>query len=431
MASGSAPNVVIIVADDLGYGDLSCFGSDFATPHLDRLGRSGVRFSDWHSSSPVCSPSRASLLSGRFPHEAGVTRILSGRRGEVPGMRSGVATLAGALREELGYRTALVGKWHLGTAAGSWPDKHGFDRWFGFLAGCVDYYSHLYYYDHSTNPVHDLWEDGREVWHNGRYLTELFTERAVEQLRTWADEPAEPFFLYLAYNAPHYPMHAPSEYVDRFRHLDGERRITAAMISALDDGVGQVLDELERQHVAENTIVFFMSDNGPSRESRNWLDGQTGEYHGGSAGGWRGQKFSLFEGGIRVPAFLSWPAVVPAGQVIDAPLVAMDVFPTVLRAAGVSLGGYELDGCDLNELLVGKAEPPDRPLFWNYQKNLAVRHGPWKLVVEDGVTWLSDLTSEQGEQVNIAAEHPEETERLGKLLADWAASLPATSPSGA
>lgn len=416
----ATPNVVVIVADDLGYGDMSCLGSDFATPHLDRLARSGVRFTDWHASSPVCSPSRASLLSGRLPQRAGVTEILGGRRGEVTGMNAGMPTLAGALGDQLGYRSAMIGKWHLGTAPTSWPDRHGFDHWFGFLAGCVDYYSHLFYYDAATNPVHDLWEDGREVYHNGRYLTELFTDRAIEQLRTWSAEPAQPFFLYLAYNAPHYPMHAPSEYVDRFRHLPGDRRVTAAMVSALDDGVGRVLDELERQQVADNTLVFFMSDNGPSPESRNWLDGQTVPYRGGSAGGLRGHKFSLFEGGIRVPALLSWPSVVPAGQVVDAPLVAMDLFPTVVGAAGGSLEGYDLDGCDVLEVLTGKGDAPERPLFWAYQGNRAVRQGSWKLVVEDGMTWLSDLASDQGEQVNVAGQYPEVAMRLGALLDSWA-----------
>jgi arylsulfatase A-like enzyme len=298
---GEAPHIVVIVADDLGYGDLSCLGSDFATPNLDRLAASGIRFTDWYSTSPVCSPSRASLLTGLYPQRTGVTDVLPSLRGAVPGLRPGIPTLSGALRD-LGYRTGMVGKWHLGTAPQSWPDKHGFGDWFGFLGGCVDYYSHLYYYDDRTNPVHDLWENGREIFRNGRYLTELFTEQAVRRIRDWTAAADAPFFLYLAYNAPHYPMHAPSEYVDRFRHLAADRRITAAMVSALDDGVGVVLDELARRGVLDNTIVFFMLDNGPSPESRNWFDGQRVPWKGGSTAGLRGQKFTLFEGGVRVPA---------------------------------------------------------------------------------------------------------------------------------
>ena len=415
-----APHIVIIVADDLGYGDLSCMGSDFATPNLDRLAASGARFTDWYSTSPVCSPSRASLLTGLYPRRTGVTDILSSLRGAVPGLRSGIPTLADALRDR-GYRTGMVGKWHLGTDPRSWPDKHGFDDWFGFLAGCVDYYSHLYYYDDQSDPVHDLWENGREIFRNGRYLTELFTEQAVRRIRDWTAAADTPFFLYLPYNAPHYPMHAPSEYVDRFRHLPADRRITAAMVSALDDGVGAVLDELARRGVLDNTIVFFMSDNGPSPESRNWLDGQRVPWKGGSTAGLRGQKFTLFEGGIRVPAMLSWPSAIAAGQVITSPLVALDIFPTVLRAAGGTAEDYRLDGTDLTDLLLGRAREPDRSVLWEFRESRAVRDGRWKLVIdEDGEPWLSDLDTDREETTNVADDHPAVVSHLRKLLGDWA-----------
>jgi arylsulfatase A-like enzyme len=414
-----APHVVIIVADDLGYGDLSCMGSDFATPHLDRLAASGIRFTDWYSTSPVCSPSRASLLSGLYPERTGITEILSSQRGTVHGFRPGITTLADALRD-LGYRTGMVGKWHLGTAPDSWPDKHGFDDWFGFLAGCVDYYSHLYYYDNRTDPIHDLWENGREIFRNGSYLTELFTEEAVRRIRDWTAAADAPFFLYLAYNAPHYPMHAPAKYVDRFRHLPADRRITAAMVSALDDGVGAVLDELARRGILDNTIVFFMSDNGPSPESRNWLDGQQVPWEGGSTAGLRGQKFTLFEGGVRVPAMLSWPSAIAAGQVVSTPLIALDVFPTVLRAAGGAAGNYRLDGSDLTDMLLGRLDTLERPMLWAFRKSRAVRDGRWKLVIdEDGEPWLSDLDTDREEMINVAADQPAVLAHLCALLNAW------------
>jgi arylsulfatase A-like enzyme len=419
----AAPNVVVIIADDLGYGDLSCMGSDFATPNLDRLAASGVRFTDWYSTAPVCSPSRASLLTGLYPARTGVTDVLASTRGVVPGLRPGLPTLAQALRDT-GYKTALVGKWHLGTAPGSWPDKHGFDDWFGFLAGCVDYYSHLYYYGHQADPVHDLWENGREVYRNGRYLTELFTEHAVRRIREWTAADSSPFFLCLSYNAPHYPMHAPSTYVDRFRHLPADRRIMAAMVSALDDGIGAVVNELARRDVLEDTIVFFMSDNGPSAETRNWLDGQRIPWEGGSAGGLKGKKFTLFEGGIRVPAILSWPAAVAAGQVVSTPLVALDVFPTILRAVGGSADNYRLDGVDLTDLLLGRCTELGRPIYWSFRDQRAVRDGRWKLILDqDGEPWLSDLVTDRAEAVNVALEQPELVARLTELLDAWSADL--------
>ena len=201
------PNFIIFYLDDLGYGDLGCYGSDaIRTPHIDALAESGVRFTNWYSCSPVCSPSRAALLTGRAPMRAGVPHILGGRRG-LAGLPPGERTLASMLSEK-GYRTRLTGKWHLGLSEECSPNAHGFDSFFGFKAGCVDYYSHIFYYNMASggDPIHDLWQDGTEVWQNGRYLTELITERAVQAIDAHDDRP---FFHFVGYNAPHYPMHAP------------------------------------------------------------------------------------------------------------------------------------------------------------------------------------------------------------------------------
>src|SRR5256886_8793054 len=269
-----SPCFVVILSDDQAACDLGCLGAtDLLTPNLDRLAASGAILRSWYSNSPVCSPSRASLLTGRYPGNAGVRSILRGHRPAI-GLPADVPTLAGVLRP-LGYRTALYGKWHLGVREGSRPHDRGFDEWFGFLAGCVDYYSHIFYFDMDSghDPTHDLWEDGREVWRNGEYFTSLVTERAVAFIRRAAHDDV-PFFLYVPYSAPHYPMHAPQEHLDRFPGLPGDRRITAAMIAAMDDGVGAILDELERAGLREDSAVFFQSDNGPSRETRNWLNGR-------------------------------------------------------------------------------------------------------------------------------------------------------------
>src|SRR5437867_2451889 len=213
------PCFVVILSDDQAACDLGCLGAtDLLTPNLDRLAASGAILRSWYSNSPVCSPSRASLLTGRYPGNAGVRSILRGHRTAI-GLPADVPTLAGVLRP-LGYRTALYGKWHLGVREGSRPHDRGFDEWFGFLAGCVDYYSHIFYFDMDSghDPTHDLWEDGREVWRNGEYFTNLVTERAVSFIRR-TGRTRRPFFLYVPYSAPHWPMHAPREYVDRFPAL--------------------------------------------------------------------------------------------------------------------------------------------------------------------------------------------------------------------
>lgn len=423
------PNVIIIMTDDQGYGDLSCMGNtDFQTPHIDDLAAGGARFTSWYANSPVCSPSRASLLTGRYPGHAGVRSILAGHR-RATGLTPEAPTIAAAVRE-LGYQTALVGKWHLGLQESSRPNRNGFDYFYGFMAGCVDYYSHIFYWsmaDGHTNPTHDLWENDREIYDNGRYFTELVSEKAVEKIREMSRRDA-PFLLYTAYNAPHYPMHAPRKYLDRFPGLPEDRRIMAAMLSAVDDGVGAITDELRRLGILEDTLIFFQSDNGPSRESRNWMDGRADPYYGGMPGGLKGHKFSLFEGGIRVPGIFSWPGHIPAGQVIDAPCAAMDIFPTVLRLAGGDPGAYALDGMDILPVLTEGAASPHEELFWEMEGQTAVRRGRYKLVLNGQLVeteppqeevFLSDLWEDPGETVNLAGRMPELTQELTERALRW------------
>jgi len=428
------PNFIVFLTDNQGYGDLSCMGAtDFRTPHLDRLAAEGVRFTDWYSNSPVCSPSRASLLTGRYPGNAGVRAILQGHR-TASGLPRHVPTLATALKP-LGYRAAMFGKWHLGLAEGSRPHDHGFDEWFGFMAGCVDYYSHIFYWglSYNQNPLHDLWENNREVYRNGEYLTELITQRAVEYIRRTA-RLGQPFFLYLPYNTPHYPLHAPQKYLDRFPDLPWDRQIMAAMLSAFDDGVGEITAELERQGIMENTCIFYQSDNGPSRESRNWLEGRADSYYGSSAGAFKGHKFSLYEGGVREPAIMWSPGRIPAGQVVSQPGAAMDIFPTLLRLAGGDPARYELDGLDVWPMVTQSAPSPHGDIFWEMGEQTAVRRGNWKLVLkgqlvegappEDDVH-LADLAADPGERVNLAAAQPQLTEELAAAARAWRAEIEA------
>lgn len=426
-----SPNFIIFLTDDQGYGDLSCMGAtDFRTPHLDRLASEGARFTDWYSNCPVCSPSRASLLTGRYPGNAGVRSILAGHR-TATGLPQSVPTLATALKN-LDYQTFMAGKWHLGVADASRPHNHGFDRWFGFLAGCIDYYSHIFYWDMNRagpgiNPVHDLWEDNQELWQNGDYFTEVITDKAIEYLRQ-AKQADKPFLLYVPYNAPHYPMHAPQKYMDRFSDLPWNRQVMAAMLSAMDDGIGVIMAELERLGLAENTCTLFTSDNGPSRESRNWLDGTIDPYYGGTTGQFKGHKFSLYEGGVRVPGILHWPGTISAGQTLSEPCASMDIFPTLLTAAGGDSSQYEVDGTNILPYVKDGKIPEERELCWEMDKQTAIRRGKWKLVLDgqlvegapaEDAVHLSNLEEDPAEKLNLKDSFPEIVQELSQAALSW------------
>ncbi|GAB2542308.1 arylsulfatase A-like enzyme [Gracilibacillus alcaliphilus] len=420
------PNFIIFYCDDLGYGDLGCYGSDeIKTPNIDQLASDGVRFTNWYSNSPVCSPSRAALLTGKYPMRTEVDQILSGQRGAA-GLSSDHQSLP-SIAKENGYRTAMFGKWHLGTTPETRPNAHGLDEFFGFHAGCIDYFSHIFYWE--GLPVHDLWENEEEVWNNGKYMTELITEKAVQFIQKQGQDDDQPFFLYVPYNAPHYPMHAPAKYMERFSHLPWDRQVMAAMISAVDDGVGEIINALKRTEQYQDTVIFFSSDNGPSVEVRNWLDGTADKYYGGDAGIFTGHKGSLFEGGIREPAILSYPAKIPAGQVSDQVGVMMDILPTFIELADMTPANQQIDGESVVELVTNpQAESPHEQVFWEYNDQLAVRQGKWKLVlngkldfeeVAEDTIFLSDLEQDPGERINLAAQQPELAEQMKSDALAW------------
>lgn len=419
------PCVVIINTDDLGWGDLGCQGSDTVeTPHLDALAARGVRMTQWYANSPVCSPSRAALVTGRHPAHAGVDLILGARR-DVVGLppQQTVATVLGGA----GYDCTTYGKWHLGVDPGSAPQAHGFAEHKGFRAGCVDYYSHIMYWG-LEYPIHDLWHDDTEIWLNGRYLTEVITDWACERIAT----AEQPFATYVAYNAPHYPMHAPEPAMRRFAHLPWDQQVMAAMISCVDDGVGRIVATLESVGVLDDTVIVFTSDNGPSGEERNWLGGEEIAYAGGSTGGLRGCKGSLYEGGIRVPGIWSWPAGLPAGVVCDTPAQQSDVLPTLAAICGVPTTD-PIDGTDLLPTLRGEDDPAtDRTLTWEYEGQTAVRRGRWKLIADpsDGLgrerrsgIELFDLLTDPTETTDVAVDHPDLVAGLEADRADWGRRL--------
>ena len=427
MTDHHRPNVVILYADDLGWGDLGCFGAeDIPTPHLDALCAGGVKLSQWSANSPVCSPSRASLLTGKYPAHAGVESILGGRRDTVGLPHQ--STLASHLRER-GYATGLFGKWHLGVDPAYAPSRYGFDEVFGLRAGCVDYYSHIFYWGRD-NPVHDLWDGDDEVWLNGEYLTTVIGRRAADFITRHASRAGQDTFLcYVPFNAPHYPLHAPKEHMDRVAHLPPGRQELAAVIAAMDDAIGEILTALDESGARENTLVVFSSDNGPSRESRNWLGGEEISYTGGCAGGLRGSKGSVFEGGIRVPSIASWPGHLPAGTEFDEPGLMMDLLPTILHAAdGAEADLPEIDGVSLLEAWQGTASAPERSLMWTYQGQWAVRRGRYKLVVgaREGMDppasverAVFDLEADPAESRDVSAEVPEVAAELEQELQRW------------
>jgi arylsulfatase A-like enzyme len=423
------PNIVYIMADDLGYGDLSGYGrKDYSTPALDKLAGEGTRFTQAYAIAPVCTPTRVGLITGQYParHRPGLWEPLRTQFNS-EGLDSSTPTLARRLRD-VGYHTGLVGKWHLGWKPGFLPNDHGFQQWFAILSGGADYVLHR-----STDPgdpsgPHDLYQDGKEV-HTKGYLTDIFTEQAEAFLRS----AKPPFFLNLEYSAPHWPWQqrgdAPYPDDKNPSTYGGSPEIFAGMMKALDEGVARVLAVLEEKGYAENTIVIFTSDNG-------------GEIFS-SMGGLEGMKLQLWEGGIRVPAFIRWPGVVPAGRTTDQVASTLDWTATMLAAAGVATGP-ELDGMDLMPHLRGGATI-ERTLFWRSTRwglQHAVRQGTWKYLridtrqegsrrPETGEL-LFDLGRDPQERENLASRQPEVVERFRRLYAEWEAGvLPPIEPVAA
>jgi arylsulfatase A-like enzyme len=423
------PNVIIILADDLGCHDLGCWGAaDLKTPNIDGLAASGARFTNWYAAAPVCAPSRAALLTGRYPIRAGVPD-----NGQA--LRQSEKTIASLLKPA-GYATALVGKWHLGSTPETVPNAHGFDRFFGFHSGCVDFLSHRYYWgEPRIVNYHDLWRDRTEIFEDGQYTTEMFGREAAQFIR---DQHSRPFYLHLTFNAPHYPMHAPSKYLDRFRDLEPERRTYAAMISALDDAVGQVLRAVREQRLLDDTLIFVTGDNGATREPRAGLNQKPAT--AGSNHPFRGNKFSAFDGGMHVPMIMTWPGVIPKGQVLKQVGCHVDLLPTICTAAGAAVpADRTMDGADALPMAVSGAKATHEAVFWSSSGQTAVRRGNWKLVkngkIFDGTpegskplegedaVFLSNLDEDPGESRNLRRQNPKVVDELDTLLAGWTESV--------
>lgn len=413
------PNVIVILTDDQGSVDAGCYGAkDLATPAIDALAARGVRFTQFYAAAPVCSPSRAGLLTGRYPLRAGLATNAGSQPGG-HGLPPEQVTMAEVFRAA-GYATAHVGKWHLGYTPETMPNAQGFDFSFGHMGGCIDNYSHFFYWQGPNR--HDLYRNGTEVHRPGQFFGDLMVAEAGQFIEQQRDRP---FFLYFALNMPHYPYQGDPKWLERYRELPYPRNLYAAFVSTLDERIGTLLKKVDDLELRERTIVVFQSDNGHSVEER-------AHGGGGSAGPYRGAKFSLFEGGIRLPGILAWPGHVPQGAVRDQTAHACDWLPTVAELCQVPLPDLPLDGRSLVPVLQSATAPtPHDVLHWQVGNQWAVRQGPWKLIgngqdpvggtlnAEDKKLFLANLDDDPAEQQNQARAQPEVVQRLLRLHEDW------------
>jgi arylsulfatase A-like enzyme len=418
-ARARQPNIVIILADDLGYADLGCQGSrDIKTPNIDALAAHGVRCTNGYAAAPVGGPTRAALLTGRYPQRFGQEFNPPRDPKAEYGLPLTETTLASSLRAA-GYATGLIGKWHMGSDPNRHPQARGFQEFFGFLDG-----AHYYVGSHAPPGGHmpDLgpWPSGilrgTQPVAEKDYLTDAFTREAVAFIEI---HQKQPFFLFLSYNAPHVPLEASGTHLSRVIGVTGgdhRRRVYAAMIAAMDDGVGAVQTKLKETGVFEDTLIFFLSDNG----------GITGYFSPSSNAPLVGAKTELLEGGIRVPMLVQWPGKLPAGTLYEPMASVLDVAPTVLAAAEARApDGRVLDGVDLTPHLTGKrADPPHSELFWRYGPLGAVRSGRYKLLrVRDEPLQLFDLQTDIGETRDLAPGHPEIVKPLRERWDRWKSEL--------
>ncbi len=404
-AATDRPNIIYIMADDLGYGDLSCFGNQqVETPHLDRLAAEGLRLTDFHSSGNVCSPTRAGLLTGRYQRCAGIPGVINADpkvAAHHHGLQTSEMTFAELMREA-GYATAIFGKWHLGYTRNFNPLHHGFDRFRGFVSGNIDYVSHF-----DRMEQYDWW-DGLELVVEPGYSTHLITKHSINFIQSNRDRP---FCLYVAHEAVHAPWQGPNdvpqrgpEKASRVPRPDQERAFREMLVE-LDRSVGEIVGAVKTAGLAERTLIFFCSDNGPA---------------GGSAGPLRGRKGSNWEGGHRVPAIAWWPGRIPAGTECHELTITLDIMPTMLALADAAVPeGHVLDGMNLLPILTEGKSVGDRKLFWNGK---AMRDGRWKLILEGRggeSVGLYDLAKDLGETDNLAATHPDRVERMRQQIKDW------------
>src|SRR6266404_1615526 len=410
------PNIVFILADDLGYADVSCYGRpDFSTSNVDRIAAQGVRFLQGYANSAVCSATRTALITGRYQYRLrlGLEEPLAGNPDV--GLPPEHPTLPSLLKKA-GYSSTLVGKWHLGVLPKFGPLKSGYDHFFGFRGGALDYFSHTNGADRS-----DFWEDDVPI-HRAGYLTDLLGGRAVDVVNGYA-KSGQPFMVSLHFNAPHWPWEAPGDEAESERlrkpgsaglsDFDGGSQKTyQRMIEEMDRQIGRVLQALDANGLTENTIIIFTSDNGGERFADTWP--------------FTGKKTELLEGGLRIPALISWPARIPKGRTTDQVSISMDWMPTLLAAAGaVPVPAYPFDGINLLPMLTQNASPVSRKLFWRYKANAqrAARDGDYKFLKILDNTFLFNVIEDPLERANLKERHKDVYQRLAREWYEWNRSM--------
>ena len=411
LAQSARPNIILIVADDVGYGDIGAYGApDVKTPNLDRLAREGVRFTDFYAA-PSCSPTRAALISGRYYQRVRIERPLGGAStaAATQGLPATGRSLP-ALLKSAGYATGLIGKWHLGYKPEFSPNAHGFDMFYGFKSGLIDYYQHT-----DSSGDHDFFENDKPVHPTG-YSTDLFTDRAVKFID---DNASRPFFLEVAFNAAHWPFQVPDRpsvapgngrFVQPTEDNTSTRADYVAIFERADQGIGKILAALSARKLDRNTLVVYMNDNGGE-----WLSRNAPLFH---------RKDSVWEGGVRVPAIMRWPERLPAGRVSPQVGIVMDMTATLLAAGGATVpADAKLEGMNLLPILEGKAAPVERTLFFRNvtggRTQRAVRKGNWKLLVDGPNTFVFDLSKDVGERTDLASARSDIARQLRPLLTAW------------
>lgn len=402
------PNIIYIMTDDMGYGDLSCYGQQgFSTPNLDKLAAQGVRFVNAYAAAPVCTPTRTAFMTGRYPARTPVglmEPLRSPKQDSEYGLTKDFPSLATIMKQS-GYETALIGKWHLGWMPEQHPTKNGFDYFFGILSGGANYFSHR---GANGTRSHDLYENETEIHREG-YMTDLLTQRTVEFIK---QKHTSPFFLSLNFTAPHWPWQGPADaaYPDSLDFTaGGSAAVYVAMMKSLDDGIGKIMQALDEVQLSRQTLVIFTNDNGGERYSDN--------------GSLSKSKMNVWEGGIRVPAFVRWPEKINAGATTEQVAVTMDWTATILKVAGAKANkDFPLDGMDLMPILTGKKGVVDRTLYWRtFQrtKQKAMREGKWKYLQDEKGEYLFDLSADPEEKNDLKAKETKRFEKMKARYGEW------------
>ncbi len=435
-ARDGRPNVLILFTDDQGTLDVNSYGAtDLHTPNMDKLAETGIRFTQAYAHT-VCCPSRAALLTGRHPNRGGVQNWLQGDRNgsdsKNANMFTSEVTMAEVFKEE-GYKTALFGKWHLGAKKGHGPLDQGFDHYFGHLSGFIENYRHHFMHG---KGYHDLYQNDEEIWRKGEY----FPEMMVDETLKYIDENKEhPFFAMVSFNLPHYPEQPEGQFKEAFADLDMPRRSYARVMATVDHQIGRIIKQLEQSGVRDDTIIIFCSDNGHSEENNKGVSVEDhtsgypkGYYYlahggGGYTGKWIGHKGTYFEGGIRVPAVISYPKLLPQGEVRDQVVTVMDWLPTLIDLIGLPNPENDLDGHTMMSIINNPTAPTKHPvLYFDWQDKWAVREGDWKLIsmvdrqTKERTFTLHNLAEDKPEVKNHANENPKLVVHLKNLYEAWA-----------